>query len=73
MADEEKEHKTFSSFEKHEEFSKTQAEFLKLDFTVQPSKERQAEDQALYQKLVDIVCLLSYLRFIQAKYVLIAR
>ncbi|KAF9077650.1 ARM repeat-containing protein [Rhodocollybia butyracea] len=49
---EDHERKLFSSFEKHEEFSRNQAELLQLDLTVKPSKDQQAEDQALYMKLV---------------------
>lgn len=61
MADEDSETKIFSSFEKHAEFSKAQAEFLKLDLTEEPPKEQKADDQALYQKLVDIVCVSAHL------------
>ncbi|KAF5389176.1 hypothetical protein D9757_003527 [Collybiopsis confluens] len=56
MADEEHERKLFSTFEKYPEFSKTQAEFLRLDFSTDPStKDQQAQEHALFQKLVNIL------------------
>ncbi|KIK69557.1 hypothetical protein GYMLUDRAFT_79682 [Collybiopsis luxurians FD-317 M1] len=56
MADEDHERRLFSSFEKYPDFSKTQAQFLRLDFSTDPaSKDQQAEEHALFKKLVDIL------------------
>ncbi|KAJ3775517.1 TBCD protein [Lentinula raphanica] len=55
MADEDNEHKLFSSFEKYDEFIEAQKVFLQMDLTEEPSKDQQVEDRRLHQKLVNIL------------------
>lgn len=48
--------RVFATFERHAEFSETQAALLALDLTETPTSEQERHEAAIFRRLSDIVC-----------------